>query len=114
MSSLVNPDSGYLGAKPTQPTYEVMVIDGVAHRIHAVVVYRFSMGDVEDPDLYAGEPLWKWQQSEMGQFVMSKAVEPPEWHRMADLVSYGYQYAVRAKLKARDYTFWTLKWGSHQ
>jgi hypothetical protein len=29
-------------------------------------------------------------------------------------MSYGYQYAIVAKLKDVDYTWWTLKWGSSQ
>jgi hypothetical protein len=70
------------------------------------------MGDVDDPDLYAGEPLWQWQQSEMGKWVMARAVDTPEWHRMADMMNYGYQYAVVAKLKEKDYTYWILKWGN--
>jgi hypothetical protein len=27
------------------------------------------MGDVEDPDLYAAQPLYDWQTSEMGEFM---------------------------------------------
>ena len=111
--ALKNDISGHIGDKPKQPTFEVMVIDGVAHRIHKTVVHKFLMGDVEDPDLYAAEPLLEWQHSEMGKFVMSKAIETPEWHRHADHTTYGYQYAVVAKLKEKDYTFWVLKWGNN-
>ena len=103
-------DKGYMGEAPTTPTFETMVIKGYAHRIHKVVVHQFTMGDVEDPDLYAAEPLWQWQQSEQGQWVMAHAVETPEWHRMADNMSYGYKFAITAKLKGRDYTFWQVKW----
>jgi hypothetical protein len=110
--ALKNDARGHLGAAPKNPTFEVMVFDGVAHRIHKAIVHRFKMGDVEDPDLYAGEPLWQWQQSEMGQWVMARAVDTPEWHRMADLMNYGYQYAIVAKLKEKDYTYWVLKWGN--
>ena len=28
--------------------------------IHKIVVHKFSVGDVEDPDLYAAQPLWEW------------------------------------------------------
>ena len=110
--ALKNDARGHLGATPKNPTFEVMVFDGVAHRIHKTIVHRFLMGDVDDPDLYAGEPLWQWQQSEMGKWVMARAVDTPEWHRMADMMNYGYQYAVVAKLKEKDYTYWILKWGN--
>jgi hypothetical protein len=80
--------------------------------VKTVVVHRFKMGDVDDPDLYAAQPLWEWQQSEMGQWVMDHAVDQPEWRRHSDHVSYHLEYIVVAKLTARDYTFWVLKWGN--
>lgn len=110
--ALKNDTRGHLGTTPTKPTFEVMVVDGLAHRIHKTVVHKFTMSDVDDPDLYAAQPMWEWQQSEMGKFIMERAVETPEWHRGTDHLSYGYQYAIVAKLKERDYTFWVLKWGS--
>jgi hypothetical protein len=103
-------DYGTLGTPKGIQTHDVMVFDDKAHRIHKVVAHRFRMGDVEDPDLYAAQPLYEWQQSEMGKWIMSKAVDTPEWHRQTDVSTYGYQYAVVAKLKEADYTFWVLKW----
>ena len=90
---------------------EVKVIDGVPVAFSDVVVHHFPMGDVEDPDLYAADPLYKWQQSEAGTWVMEHAVEPPFWVRQPDLSSYGYRYYVVARLKEVDQTFWSLKWG---
>ena len=89
-----------------------MIIEDKVHQIHRVIVYRFRMGDVEDPDLYAAEPLWEWQQSEMGKYVMEKSVETPIWHRQHDLANYGHRYAIEAFLKGADYSFWVLKWGN--
>lgn len=107
---------GLLGPPRPSPNghgiYDVMVIDDRAYRIHKIVVHRFQMGDVEDPDLYAAQPLYEWQESEQGKWVMERAVETPEWHRHLEPVTYGYRYAIVAKLKDVDYTFWTLKWGS--
>jgi hypothetical protein len=103
-------DNGYLGNEPEKPTYDTMVINGYAHRIHKIVVHEFKMGDVEDPDLYAAEPLLTWQNSEEGQWIMARAIETPEWHRMIDPMSFGHRYAIVAKLKGRDYTYWQVKW----
>ena len=112
MAITTKPDSGYL-SKPTNiVTHDVMVFDDRAYKIHKVIVHQFRIGDVEDPDLYAAQPLWEWQQSEMGQWVMNHAVDQPEWHRQADHLTYGYGYIVTAKLTAKDYTYWILKWGS--
>jgi hypothetical protein len=111
--ALSNPlDTGIFGEPTDIPIYDVMVFGDRAHKIHTVTVHSFSMGDVEDPDLYAAQPLFDWQESEMGKWVMERAVDTPEWHRRADMLLYGYQYAVVAKLKDVDYTFWVLKWGS--
>lgn len=88
------------------------VIDDLVVEVKRVVVHKFRMGDVDDPDLYAAEPLMEWQNSEMGKWVMERAVDTPEWHRHADYSTYGHQYAITAKLKAKDYTFWELKWGT--
>ena len=105
-----NPEHGYLGKEKLAQTYDTIVIDNKAYRTYKVVVHKFRMGDVEDPDLYAAQPLWEWQQSEMGEWVMSRAVDTPEWHRRADTLQYGYEFVVVAKLKDVDYTWWTLKW----
>ena len=92
--------------------HKFMKFGDKVHEIHTVTVHRFNMGDVDDPDLYAAEPLWQWQQSEMGQWVMERAVDTPEWHRRADYMAYHIQYVIVAKLKDIDYTFWQLKWGN--
>lgn len=110
MSSF-KPDNGYFGAVPSEKTYDVMLIEGKYYNIKKVVVHRFRMGDVEDPDLYAAQPLWEWQQSDSGKWVMEHAIETPMWQRIRDYNSWDTQYAVTAKLKDVDYTFWTLKWG---
>jgi hypothetical protein len=67
------------------------------------------MGDVEDPDLYAAQPLWDWQDSEAGRFVLAHAVEKPYWTRQADQFSYGYRYAIVARMREPDQTFFSLK-----
>ena len=107
------PDNGPV-AIPFKPTIEnkFVVINGKAHEIKKVVVHKFRMGDVDDPDLYAAQPLYDWQISEMGKWVMERAVDTPEWHRQHDQFNYGYQYAIVAKMKDIDYTFWQLKWGN--
>jgi hypothetical protein len=89
-----------------------MIIKDNIVEIHSITVHKFTMGDVEDPDLYAYEPLMGWQKSEMGEWVMAKAVETPMWHRMPDVHNYGWNFAITAKLKGPDHTFWQLKWGT--
>ena len=75
------------------------------------VIHDFIMGDVEDPDLYAAEPLWEWQQSEFGQWCMKNAADTPTWHRMADPITYGYKYQIRAKFMGPALTEMLLRKG---
>lgn len=112
MSSYNKPFDGYLGEAPKKVTQKYMLIEDRVHEIHNARVYEFLMGDVEDPDLYAGEPLYKWQQSEQGKWVMEHAVETPMWHKIVDHTTFGHRYCITAKLKAKDYSFFLLKWGS--
>lgn len=80
--------------------------------IHKVVVYKFKVGDVEDPDLYAAEPIWNWQESEPGKFIMEHAIDKPEWHRQLDPQTYGHQYAIVAELEAKKLSEFYLRWGN--
>jgi hypothetical protein len=70
------------------------------------------MGDVEDPDLYAAQPLIEWEKSEQGQWVMENAIETPSWHRTVDPFGYnGYRYEIRARLQGPILTEWLLRYG---
>ena len=79
--------------------------------VQDLIVHRFTLSDVDDPILYAAEPLYKWQQSECGQWVMNHAVEEPSWHQHIDHAQMGYVFVIRARLKAKDATYFRLKWG---
>lgn len=74
------------------------------------VVHEFTMGDVDDPDIYAAEPLWQFQQSEKGQWVIEHALETPVYQRVVDQMYYGYKYKIAARLTEQDITFFLLKW----
>ena len=76
-----------------------------------LTVHRFFMSDVEDPDLYAAESLYQWEHSEQGQFVMTNALEKPEWHRMLDPERMGWRYAITARLEGPALTEYLLRWG---
>lgn len=88
---------------------EWQLVDGKPIKISTIVVHEFSMGDVEDPDLYAAEPLLEWQHSEAGEWVMKHSVDQPQWHRQVDHVSYGYRYCITARLTEQDELFFKLK-----
>jgi len=91
-------------------TYKVKD-NNTIQEIHKIVVHRFKVGDVEDPDMYAAQPMWEWQNTEQGKFVMENAVEQPEWKRHMDFGSYTYDYAIIAKLEKKKLSEFYLKWG---
>lgn len=93
--------------------YQVVEKDGYhcVEEIHKVVVHRFTMSDVEDPEIYAAEPLWNWQQSDAGKFIMQHAVEQPEYHKHMDPSIYGWCFAITAELEKKKLTEYYLKFG---
>jgi len=77
-----------------------------------VTCHKIRMGDVEDPDLFVAQPIWEWQQTEMGKWIMDHAIpSTARWDRMIDPSYMGWQYVIRADLHPKDYTFWWIKWG---
>ena len=74
------------------------------------VVHEFTMGDVDDPDIYAAEPLWQFQQSEKGQWVIEHSLETPIYQRVIDQMYYGYKYKISARLTEQDITYFLLRW----
>ncbi len=99
--------------KPVRNKYNV-VRDGGIDRVEEcreIVVHTFQLSDVDDPDLYAAEPLHKWEQSDFGQWVMKHAADTPTWHRRADPMTYGYQYSITAKFMGPALTEMLLRKG---
>jgi hypothetical protein len=105
----------------TQAEYEhwqsefTKVIDGKAVRFRDVCVHKIRIGDCEDPDLFVAEPIWKWQESDAGQFIIKHAVGKPYWTQTMDHHSYGqygHVYRIMARLSEQNETFWKLKWGN--
>jgi len=88
------------------------IVNGQAVTISDLPVHRFRLGDVEDPVLYAAQPIHEWQQTEAGKFVMEHAVEPPWWVRTVDNVTYGFEFVIVARMKESDQTFYKLKYVS--
>ena len=94
------------------PRNKYNIVGDRVEECREIVVHSFTMGDVEDPDLYAAEPMIEWEKSDQGQWIMKNAADTPTWHRMADHVTYGYKYQIRAKLTGPALTEWLLRYGS--
>jgi len=108
------PTHGYLGSKPTKDTYRYNRVGDRVEETRIVTVHDFTLNEIEDPEIYAAEHLLEWQNSEAGQWVMKNAVETPSWHRMADPMTYGVRFVIRAKLQGAKLTEWLLRYGNRK
>ncbi len=80
--------------------------------MHKVVVHDFNISsELDDPDIYAADPLWDWQQTEMGKWVMQHSKDT-YWIRQVDPLKYNMQYKVVASFEEQDFIFFSLKWGA--
>lgn len=101
VSKHTNTTSGY---SKTIPDYRVLDDEVYERR----VVHRFKMGDVEDPDLYVAQPMYEWQQTEHGKWVM-KHGRDPQYHMHMEPMYYGYQITITAHITAKRWTEYCLR-----
>ena len=76
-----------------------------------IIFHSFKMGDVEDPEIYAAQPIWDWQQTEQGQWVMTHCADPT-YSIGSDPHYMGYRITLYGELQDQDAVFHELKWGS--
>ena len=89
---------------------EIKILDGKPVRFRDVCVHEIKMGDVEDPDIYVAAPIWEWQQTDAGKFIMEHAVGKPYWTQRRDHSSYHLLYHIMARLSESNEVFWRLKY----
>jgi hypothetical protein len=91
--------------------YQVEDRDGfqVVQEIHKVIVHKFDMADVEDPDIYAAGPIFDWERSEAGQFVMKYAIDKPTWYKHMDPMFMGYRFVITAELEKKKLSEFYLR-----
>ena len=90
--------------------YTVKIVDGEPQRIFRKTVHQFMVSDCEDPEVFAAQPIWEWQQTEKGKWVMEHAISSPMFMHHLDNSSYAYKFAIVADLYERDATYYALKW----
>ena len=74
-----------------------------------VFFHSFRMGDVEDPEIYAAQPIYEWQQTEHGQWVLAHC-DDPVFHIGPDYM--GFKITLSGLLQEQDAVFHELKWGT--
>ena len=93
-----------------KPKYQVSISDTGEHTVTVThVVHTIQMSDCDDPDLLVAEPIYNWQQTDAGKWVMENSAPKASWHRHTDFHTYGYIYQIRAYLTPQQITFFELK-----
>ena len=75
-----------------------------------MILHEFTMGDCEDPYLYAAHPIYEWQQTEYGRWIMANVTEEPKFHIGADPTIFGFRVTITGKLNPEAETFFRLKY----
>lgn len=90
------------------------IVDGRPVRFCDVCVHEFYLSDVEDPVILAGTPMWDWQHSPAGQWVIEHAAEKPYWRRDFCANTYSCRFRIIARLSEPDHVFFRLKYGANK
>lgn len=72
------------------------------------VLHEFTMGDCDDVEIYAAQPIYEWQQTPHGKWCMEKATDI-EWHTYVDHKTFGHRVVITGYLSGKHATFWALK-----
>ena len=63
-----------------------------------VIFHEFSMGDVDDVDIYVAEPIYRWQQTDQGKWVMAHA-QDLKYYTCPDVNTMGYRVTIRGEIQ---------------
>lgn len=76
-----------------------------------ITFHEFVMGDVDDVDIYVAEPIYNWQQTEQGRWVMENARDL-RYYTSADPNTLGYRVVIRGDIdEGPGLTEYLLKYG---
>ncbi len=74
-----------------------------------VTFHEFTMSDVDDVDIYVAEPIYNWQQTDKGRWVMANATDI-KYFTSADPDTFGYRVVIRGDLEEKSLTEYLLRW----
>lgn len=75
------------------------------------LLHSFSLGDVDDPEIYAALPIHDWQQTEVGKWCMEHMVNEGTFVCQTDPYTFGYRIIILGELSESDHTYFQLKYG---
>jgi hypothetical protein len=68
------------------------------------------MGDVEDPDLMIAAPIYEWQQTDAGKYIMEHSDPTAKWVRDNSPDYMGHKYTIKGYLTDKQVTYFKLKY----
>ena len=74
-----------------------------------VIFHSFTMGDVDDVDIYVAQPIYEWQQTEQGKWAMANATDVV-YYTHADVHTFGHKITIQGELEDKKATEYYLKW----
>ena len=75
-----------------------------------VTFHSFGMGDVDDVDIYVAEPIYHWQQTDHGRWVMQHA-QDLRYYTSPDPNTMGYRVTIRGEIEhGPQLTEYFLRW----
>ena len=72
--------------------------------------HSFVLGDIDDVEIYAAQPIYEWQQTPQGKWVMAHAHDVT-WTKDLDFKFLGYRVTVHGYLEPRLATEYVLRYG---
>lgn len=77
-----------------------------------IIFHSFSMGDVDDVDIYVAQPIYEWQQTEQGKWVMQHA-QNLTYRTAPDFNTLGYRIDIYGEMDpGPQLTEYLLKWSN--
>ena len=66
------------------------------------------MGDVDDVEVYAAQPIHEWLQTEHGKWVQERC-DDLSWHTMVNPAIYGYSVILQGNITDQHATEYHLR-----
>lgn len=73
-----------------------------------ITFHSFRLGDVEDAEVYAAQPIYEWMQTDAGKWVNERC-EDLTWLTQPDHEYWGHRVIIRGSLTDYEATEYYLK-----
>lgn len=72
---------------------------------------QFSLGDVDDPEIYLAAPVYEWQQTDHGKWVMENCKDV-SYSVSTESDTFSYRVTIYGHLEDKEHTYYRLKYGA--